>query len=153
MWEIFLCVFPGVEMRTPTAPADKVQGLTGNQTSKLSLVARSFLLSVRIPGKPNCFMQFPLRGQENPLQNRADSRGNHHSSVRMAEKRLGMLIRLHCLPPSLFWWACCTPTPRRIPGGKSPGESQGDVLFIPANSGVGGFCRGFEGVRASPWTS
>ena len=50
MSEIFLCLFPRVEMRTPTAPADKVQGLTGNQTSKMSLVARSF--SPKVSGRP-----------------------------------------------------------------------------------------------------
>jgi len=36
-------------MRTPTAPADKVQGLTGNQTSKMSLVARNFRGVFRSP--------------------------------------------------------------------------------------------------------
>ena len=55
MWELFLCVFPPVKRRTPTAPAGIVTGLTGNQTSKLSLVARGFALCVRIPRKPNCF--------------------------------------------------------------------------------------------------
>ena len=52
MSETFLCVFPRVKRRTPTAPADKVQGLTGNQTSKMSLVARSFPLSVRSSSCP-----------------------------------------------------------------------------------------------------
>ena len=112
----------------------------------MGLVARGFPLCVRIPGKPHCSNAVSPWGQENPLQNRADPPGNHHSSVRMAGKRLGMLIRLHCLPPSLFWWACCTPTPRRIPGGKSMKDFQGGVVIIQAKFGGGdsvGVSRGF----------
>ena len=54
MWKTFLCLFPRVKMRTPTAPAGQVSVSNGNQNTKMGLVARGFPLCVRIPGKPHC---------------------------------------------------------------------------------------------------
>ena len=70
--------------------------------------------------------------------------GNHHTSVRLAGKRPGILIRLHCLPPTTILVARQPPRAARIPWGKSPGEFEGGVLFYPGN-------RCFFGVFPSSW--
>ena len=84
---------------------------------------------------PNCTLPDPKPG---------GFPGNHHTSVRLAGKRPGILIRLHCLPPTPVLVARQPPRAARIPGGKSPGEFEGGVLFYPGN-------RCFFGVFPSSW--
>ena len=56
-----------------------------------------------------------------PLQKPGGFPGNHHTSVRLAGKRLGILIRLHCLPPTTILVARQPPRAARIPGGAGYG--------------------------------
>ncbi len=109
MRKSFSTVFCGAEMRTPTAPADKVQGLTGNQTCKMSLVARSFSPKCQVvlfgsahTGTP-CFFGVSPR----PLKNLPIPAGQM--------PRMGKFLKVRGPAVGLLWtpggppWDCCGP--------------------------------------------